>query len=834
MLAYLSHFSKMAIKALIRFKLHTVISLLSLTFGFLCYVSAVLISNYAQSFDQHFPNSGRIFNIISRSDGEAGPDKFPIVNQPAARYLRAAFPEIPNIVRSSTAYPQDVSVEGQTIAFDTRYVEPRFFDIFPLEMINGLATGEDLPPNSVLMSEAAAQRTFGTLNVVGERLLINNRHDVSVAGVFANATYPSHLQSSVELFNTELIAPIELTDNVINEQIAAAGGDPNADRWGNQSDNVYVEIPEDMPFDFDAFNERLHEFVETTVPDEYKEHMTYELSPINKMITTQFALVTGGFDITDILIVAGALVLMIGCLNYSNLVIAQLSLRGQEIGVQKILGAKRSLLLVQYCFESLLFVAFALTLTLLLLFFALSSLQSAGIPGIAPVMLLDPALWLAILSVAAVIVAIAGGYPALRTATVPLVSMLRPKGSSGYSGRLRALMVGLQFFVSGTLMIMAIIMFGQNRAMTNQLDGSRIDPKIAISTPIDTYTVDSDLLIDQLKQHPAVVSVTQVDTLPWEISSSGTYVSPTRDTEADRAQIGYHYVGYEYLQTMGTQLLGGRDFSRDRANDLLPPFNEVAPGSGPYSMLIDDKMARAMGWESAVAAIGRSVFREIGPPTIPEEMIVEFTVIGAVGEKPYQFIDFGMFGSEGNMYFLRPQSANNLLVRVSRQNLNGGLVHIDETWRNLMPTIALKRQFIDDLFYSTYTIFLTISAAIGILSVVGFLIASIGLLGNATFITNIRQKEVGIRKVMGASSGKLLRMLLLDFAKPIMIANAIAWPLGYVIGNTYVSLFAARADVTIFPFIVSFLLSVLIAFAAVMSQSWKSARVRPALVLRYE
>lgn len=834
MSAYLSHFFRMATKALVRFKLHSIISLLSLTFGFLCYVSAVLISNYAQSFDQHFPNADRIYNIIIRSDGQAGPDKFPIVNQPAARYLRTAFPEIPNIVRSSTSYPQDVAIDGQTVTLDTRYVEPRFFDIFPLEMINGLAAGEELPPNSVMIGEDAARRIFGSLDVVGERLLIDNRYDVAIAGVFAKSRYPTHLQSSVAMFDTELFAPIELPDNELREQVAASGGDPNADRWGNQSDNVYLEIPEDLPFSVPEFNERLHEFVATTLPEEFREHITYELSPINKLITTQFALVTGGFDITDVLIVAGALVLMIGCLNYSNLVIAQLSLRSQEIGVQKILGAKRSLLLVQYCFESLMFVALSLAITLVLLFFVLSSLQSAGIAGIGPVMLLNSSLWLAIVIVTALIVAIAGGYPALRTATVPLVSMLRPKGSSGYSGRLRALMVGVQFFVSGTLMIMALIMFAQNRAMTNQLDGSFADPKIAISTPIDTYTVEPELLINELKQHPAILSVTQVDILPWEISNSSTYVSRTRNTEVDRVQISYHSVGYEYLQTMNITLLGGRDFSRDRINDRLPPFNEVTPGSGPYSMLIDDKMARSMGWNSAVEALGQSVFQEVGPPTIPEKMIVEFTIIGAVGELPYQFIDFGMFGAEGNMYFLRPQYASNLLVRVSRQNLNGGLVHIDETWRKLMPTIALKRQFIDDLFYSTYTIFLTISAAIGILSIVGFLIASIGLLGNATFITNIRQKEVGIRKVMGASSGKLLRMLLLDFAKPIMIANAIAWPLGYVMGNTYVSLFAARAEITLTPFIVSFLLSVAIAFTAVLSQSWKSARVHPALVLRYE
>ena len=151
-----------------------------------------------------------------------------------------------------------------------------------------------------------------------------------------------------------------------------------------------------------------------------------------------------------------------------------------------------------------------------------------------------------------------------------------------------------------------------------------------------------------------------------------------------------------------------------------------------------------------------------------------------------------------------------------------------------MPDIPLQREFVDNLFYLGYNLFLSISVAIAALSTLGFLIASIGLLGNATFITSIRQKEVGIRKVMGAGSGRLLRMLLLDFAKPILIANAAAWPVGYLVGNVYISLFAARAELSIFPFLISLALSAAIAIVAVASQSWKSSRVRPAMVLRYE
>lgn len=526
--------------------------------------------------------------------------------------------------------------------------------------------------------------------------------------------------------------------------------------------------------------------------------------------------------------------LLIGCLNYSNLVIAQLSLRSQEIGVQKILGAKRSTLLIQHCYETFLFLLIALLITLAILGVALSSLQSAGFPGISPLLLFDPALWSVLLLMMLVIVAIAGGYPALRTALVPLVFMMRPKGSSGYSARMRNLMVGVQFFISGTLMILATVMFMQNNAMTQQLDGSVLDPKIAINVQADTFDVDPDLLITQLEQDPSIVSVSRVDVLPWSISNSSSSFRRERDINSQEAELSRHYVGYNYTTTMDQPLVAGRDFSRERSSDLLADSGELNSSSGPFNVIIDDKAARALGWENATEAIGQSFYREYDANNNRGDILVEMIVVGAMSDRNYEFIDFSAFGSDGEIYFLQPETADYLVVKVDRDLLNQGLQHIDSTWNRLMPDIPLKREFVDDIFYQTFGMFLGIGASIGILSLFGFFVASIGLLGNATFITNIRKREVGIRKVMGASSGTLLRMLLLDFAKPILIANALAWPLGYFIGQGYTSFFAAQVNVNFLPFLVSLGLSAAIAFAAVFSQSLKSARVRPAMVLRYE
>lgn len=832
----ISHYTRMAGKAMMRFKFHTLIGQASLVIGFLCFLSALLLANYSSSFDRHHPNGDSIYNLMIRSVGDSPfPDRFPIVNEPAAKYLRTYFPEIENVARASSGQPASITAGDLTLSLDIKYVEEPFFRIFPLDMLHGLAKGESLPPNSVVISEGGANKLFGRTDVIGEPLEIDNRFNVVVAGVARKLEHPSHLEAGFAFFNTEIYAPMEIQDNFYRSLRAEGGGDADADRWGNQSDFVYLEFPQGSAVDVAAFNQRLDEFVAATLPEDFVQMMTYDLLPANELIPTMLAIFTGGFNLTDILQVAGFLVLLIGCLNYSSLVIAQLSLRSQEVGVQKILGAKRYALIAQYSFESLLFVGLALLMSFIITAALLWLASSSGAVGLSAVMLFQPGIWMVILPVLAVIILISGSYPAMRTTWVPLVSMMRPKGSSGYSARMRAVMVGVQFFISGTLMILAVVMFAQNRAMTQQLDAGRSDPKVAINVSTDTYDTNPDLLITQLEQHPAIRSVTRVGQLPWTISNSSISVSNERDLNATNLELARHYVGYEYTDTMSHPLIAGRDFSRERALDSMPPIAELDPSTGPFSVLIDDQGARALGFEDASAAIGSSIFRHIGPPSVAQEMAVELSIIGAISEPKYQFIDFTSFGGVmGNIYFLVPDYANYLIVKVARNSLNDGLAHLDDTWRLLQPEVPLVREFVDDLFYATYGMFLGISVSIGTLSLFGFFVASIGLLGNATFVTNIRQREVGIRKVMGASSSKLLRMLLLDFAKPILIANALAWPLGYVLASGYTSLFAAKISVDAWPFLISFGLSALIAVAAVGSQSWKSARVRPAAVLRYE
>ena len=260
----IGHFTKMALKALMRFKLHSIINLFSLSFGFICFIAAFLLSDYLDSFDQQFPNADRIYNLVTRNTGNstaAGPDNFLIVNQPAAKYLRTFFQEIPNIVRASTGDIESISIGSDAHMVTARYVENQFFDIFPLETLHGIGAGEVLPPNSAMIMEDAAVRLYGRTDVVGERIMVDNRTDVALVGVARTLDQPSHLQSAITLFSSDFFFPMSIQEQALREQRIALGVDPDADNWGNQSDYVYLEIPEDMEFDQQKFHQKLDGFV---------------------------------------------------------------------------------------------------------------------------------------------------------------------------------------------------------------------------------------------------------------------------------------------------------------------------------------------------------------------------------------------------------------------------------------------------------------------------------------------------------------------------------------------------------------------------------------------
>ncbi len=822
----LLHFTILAFNAMWRHKAHTLVSLISLVFGLSCFMFASIFADYSQSFDLHFPESERIFYLEQ--------DDTPYtVGLGTTNYLRSHFGELERVVRATAPMPVDVTFDDLSYSIDVRYVEEGFFDIFPVPTIAGLSTGSPIDPNTALISEAAALRLFGSLDVVGQDLLLAHEAVVRIVGVTARATKPSHIESAFPGMSSELIVDIGVFDRMQASRLGEDYLESNPDQWGIGTYFTYLKFPGDHVLNESEFQSALDVFATEVIPQgAVDEPSEFKITPVNELVLSTYSGLTGGMNLSTLLTIAGTLILLIAGLNYSNLVIAQLSLRLQEIGMQKIFGANRSLLILQYSYEALLFLLIALLIAVLLVATLLSAAFNSGITTVNVGLLWNRSIWLAMLVAIALVVVIAGCYPASRTLRASLVSLLRPKGVNTYSSKLRSILVCVQFTISGALVILTLVSLQQTRSLTEQLDGDLIDPKIVITVPLDNVEVDTQVLANELTRHPSVMSTTETGFLPWApVVNRIIELSTSADTNGSKVRTINRAVGLGFEEVMGVPILGGRSFGEEIGSDAYPALGGRQIDGGPYSIIIDELTAQRLGFDSGADAVGQRIYRHLEPPRVETPTSVEQLVIGVTGEERFQIINYSRFFG-GSAYSYEPDRLRYLVVRVGKDSVSSALRHIDETWNELVPGVVIKRQFADELFYSSYQTFTLFGAAILALALFGFSIASIGLLGNATFITNIRQQEVGIRKVLGASSRRLATMLLTDFTKPVIVANIIAWPLGYLAAKAYISIFAVQTAITPLPFLGCLLLSVGISAIAVSAQSIKSARARPADILR--
>jgi len=273
---------------------------------------------------------------------------------------------------------------------------------------------------------------------------------------------------------------------------------------------------------------------------------------------------------------------------------------------------------------------------------------------------------------------------------------------------------------------------------------------------------------------------------------------------------------------VGLELLAGRSFRADSADEVT--FDDW--GSRAVDVIIDRELAQQLGYREPSAAIGATIYRPTYPP------VVTLRVIGVVENANSRLTDF--VGSRSSLYLDMPAQATYAIVRFKPQAVAAAVAHIQTTWKALAPTVPLEYRFTDQLFADGYAAFTTISSVATGLTVFAFVIALMGLFGMAVQVTNGRLREIGVRKTLGAKPRQILTLLLVDFSKPVVIANVIAWPFAYLAARVYLSLFMERGPISPLAFVLSLVATVVIACLVILGQAVRAARAEPATVLRYE
>lgn len=830
----LGHYVQITLRGFRRNKLPTIVNLLGLGLGLMGFVAAYLVSQDFLSVGERYPTAGRVHIITQGISGTGvGPnlsfEALPITGASVARYVAADLPEIEAIARAPTQPAEHAVAAGTAKAYQrVTFVDPDYLDIFP-EPIVGAAGGNALEqPLSAVISPTAARAFFGDFSPVGKPLRLEGAVDVTVTGVFA--------EQPVDQLGNQLDVLASM-DTRLALQRAESGTDAEQagqpDEWFPRDIITFVLLPEDGSLTLPELERYLAGFAERHIgPDvDGDVAMTFGTLPLAQLVNALVATLAGGaigISMTSLILLIGVLILAMSCLNYANLAAAQAFMRAKHVGLLKVLGAKRGHVLVQSLVEAAVLAAGALVLALgvaaVLVPFANSAFgMTMRLPFAS-----SPSLWALLVALVVGVGIVAGGYPALLLARVRPVQALRAGSARGGPSAIRMLLVGTQFTVASMLLILVLVMFGHNREMRQLGVEGTGDPVVVIDSKLPDGEATREAFAAALKSHPAIAAVSATGLPPWSLAAfDAATLSRTDGSQGTGTVFMLNDVAYDYFETMGAKLIAGRTFSRDRGEDLF--FWGETPAdnaSRALRMVVDAQVASRFGWQDPAAAVGQTVYRRWDNFSRPVE------IIGVVEDRPYKLVTLGM--ASATVYFLQPNDTSIHLVRIDGTDTAAALAHIDRTWNELAPDIPIKRSLMEEEFEEAYTVFEIFNGVFAGLALFAILVACIGLFGAATYATSRRVHEIGVRKTLGASSRGILRMLLWDFSKPVVVANLIAWPIGFLAMQVYLSLFVFRAGASAAPFIGSLSITLLVAWLAVSAQASRAARVRPAQVLRQE
>ncbi|MES2444855.1 MAG: ABC transporter permease [Pseudomonadota bacterium] len=789
--------------------------------------------NYERSYDRWLPDSARVFQVQSTWHGMGQPvahsqnSPYPVHDA-----LPAGFPQIEAMTSLRTG-PTVLTRNGKPLFIDSTGVDHDFFKVFQLPFAYGSAETALPNPNTVVLTETEAIRQFGTADVVGRTIALGageGRHDHVVSGVLRDLPGNTSLKLAILFY----VPPYPA-----DAQASLSG-------WGAMQQQHFVKLR--SAADAATINAALPAWEKRTIPPEMRDGkplspadtLDLSLAPITgiHLGTVQQDAIRPGGDARTLATFAIVALLILGmaAMNFVNLSTARAVQRAREVALRKLLGASRGQLIAQFFAESVLLSALAML-------FALSAVELAtpwvgnrvgadlhmaylGSDG-----MLVPALVLFLVT------ALAGGlYPAFYLARFRPAVVLRANRASAEtpgSGRLRSALVVLQFAVAIGLIVCTWVIFEQTRFVQTVDPGYRRDGLVQLDSAwrfagdASEYAAGKHALL----KIPGVVGVARTN---LGIASTSRNAYPVRlpGAPADLS-LGFYGVDTDFFQTMEMRLLAGRTFSDAQANDrLIRPGYDDTPAQiaalepRGLNLVVNRNAARLLGFAVPQDAVGKPV--KVG---VEELGLVPATIIGVVEDTR---IRTARDAIEPIVYGYDPQRLFQVVVRYTAARPSQVMDGIEKVWRRFEPEIPFQGRFAEDIVREVYAADLARGALFAGFSALGVIIACLGLYSLAAFATERRTKEIGIRKVVGARVRDIVRLLVWQFSKPVVLANLIAWPVAWWAMRDWLNTFDARIALGPGPFAVAGIIAFIIAVATVAGQSFRVARMNPVHALRYE
>jgi putative ABC transport system permease protein len=826
------------IRSLLKSRVYAAINVLGLAIGLAACVLILLYVRYEESYDGWLKGTDQAYQLQTyyHPTPQGGEEMYLQMSSLAAgRALAKDFPQIEKVV-FVRGFAPIVIQDGEPSQGLIRMVDGNIFDIIQVPFVKGDAHNALNDTHSMVLSESEARRRFGNADPIGKTLTVvdnTGNVDYRVTGIFKDIPKNSS-------FSAAMVARFDM-------DVQFADRTQVLTNWDDQEGWHYFKLRPGA--DIDAIRAQIPAWKKRNIPDTVTNGQRYnpgdgqDYKLVNlrdiHLGKAQNGAMTPGNDnatVTTFAVIA-MLVLGMACVNFVNLATARASQRAREVALRKVLGASPRQLIVQFVGESVLvslislLVAFT-AVELILPFFnrfldADIQLHYFGLGGV-----LLPGIALVLL------VGVVGGlYPAVYLSRFEPAKILKANKSaadSQGSGRLRNVLVIGQFAVSIALIVCTSVIYAQTVYARTIDAGYRRDGLLQVENLSFRGVTDDQAwsLVAQIRKLPGVRAAagTQIAVAPGNNSITSYFLAGS----SSAIDLGTYGVQEGFFQAMGMRILAGRDFSlnygRDDATTPHPvnPDAERALVARGLNVVVSESAARRLGFADIKAAIGKQMS---GKLTLPEFGQVPCTIVGVVSDARFRSLREPL---QPIVYVMQRNGFSQIAVRYAGVAPAAMRDAVEQVWRRQIPDVPFKASFADDLVRQQYEREAARGQLFAAFAILAVVIGCLGLFGLAVFTAARRTKEIGIRKVLGARTLDIVRLLVWQFSRPVLIANLIAWPVAWWLMRDWLNGFDTRIALGPTPFAVAGALTLGIALATVAGHAIRVARTNPINALRYE
>ncbi len=796
----IKNYLKIALRNFQRHKGYSFINIAGFAIGMACCLLILLYVRHELSYDRHHEDVERVCRIVIDIRTQTANRVFALISPTVAPALKADYPQVEHAARAIIPSSSRLVKRKDTFFYEDRfmYADQELFDIFTIPFIQGATQGALTRPNTLVVSQRMAHKYFGNANPLGETLEIN-RQEYEITGVVKDSPENTHMKY-------DLIASLETLKDW-----------QEMSNWYSTMFYTYLKIRPDV--NVEEFSQQVSRLADKYVGERLSSRGTtyhYFLQPLSSIhLHSHLRYETeppGNPVYIYIFSFVGFFILIIACLNFMNLSTARAANRAKEVGMRKVVGAQKLQLIGQFLGESLLVAFLSLGLAMVIARFSIPLLHDLTGISLSFDTLLNPIVLLSLVGGAVLMGLGAGLYPAFVLSAFRPAVTLKGTSSAGTQGfALRTVLMVVQFAISVMLIIGTLTMYRQFNFMKNQYLGFEKEQKLILPLRGGINIQENFASVkDMFSKHTSVTGVTVSSSVPGRgVSNFGVDLVGEDDP---KSQSMFHmYFDDDFIPDYGIDMVAGRAFQKEMKTDFMGVF------------LINEAAVKAFGWSRPEEALGKRLQTGRGGRVNP--------IIGVTKNFHYRGLQSEV---EPLVMEFLPWSFRYITLSIDISNLNETLAFVKSQWKALWPGHPFEHFFLDTDFDRQYRADEQIGNVFGIFTFLGLFIACLGLLGLASFTAESRTKEIGIRKVLGASVGGIVLMLSKQFTKWVVLANFIAWPVAYYFMDRWLKNFAYRIDIGIWTFVLSAVLVLLIAIMTVSYQSIKAAVANPVDSLRYE